>query len=112
MCIQLRIGELLRAVPEQSTRAERARDEGEKKWTRVPSGSDDRSPKWRGFPNERHSSSSSQKERENHLITTKSCDVVSCVCWCTQEQRTEEKQRTRRYERGEKKFLYVHTNII
>ena len=111
MCIQLRIGELLRAVPEQSTRAERARDEGEEKWTRVPSGSDDRSPKWRGFPNERHSSSSSQKERENHLIT-KSCDVVSCVCWFTQEQRTEEKQRTRRYERGEKKFLYVHTNII
>lgn len=76
MCIQLRVGELLRAVPEQSTRAERARDEGEKKWPRVPSGSDDRSPKWGGFPNERHSSS--QKERENHLIT-KSCDVVSCV---------------------------------
>ena len=72
----MRIGELLRAVPEQSTRAERARDKGEKKWTRVPSGSDDRSPKWGGFPNERHSSSS-QKERENHLIA-KSCDVVSC----------------------------------
>jgi len=52
------------------------------------------------------------RKRERESPNTKSCDVVSCVCWCTQEQRTEEKQRTRRYERGEKKFLYVHTNII
>ena len=35
MCIQSRIGELLRAVPEQSTRAERARDEGEEKCIKI-----------------------------------------------------------------------------
>ena len=72
VCIN-RIGELLRAVPEQST-APNVLAMKVKKWTRVPSGSDDHSPT--GASQMKTFFFFSERERENlvgNLVTSSPC---------------------------------------